>query len=287
MHVFAIVNPVSGAGANANAAAQRVARVTERARHAADLAREALAAGVHTVIAWGGDGTINEVGTVLAGTNAALGIIPAGSGNGFANALGLSRRPRAALEAALHGVERLVDVGELNDRVFLNIAGIGIDARIAERFNQCEQGKRGMTPYVRIGLAEAFRFRGIDLEVELDGDGIARRALLVAFANGCEYGSGIRIAPAALVDDGRLEAIVVDDRPPLARLWASRQLLLRRPERAAGVLLRSIQRAEVRAHGPIPFHVDGEVGIADRIVKVRIRPGYLRVRVPAVGGVYR
>ena len=108
--VFAIVNPLSGAGANPAVAAARVAlltdrfaaagvngavHLTERGGHATELASSAVACGVRTVLVWGGDGTINEVGSVVAGTPTALGIVPAGSGNGFAAELGVPRsRPR-------------------------------------------------------------------------------------------------------------------------------------------------------------------------------------------------
>lgn len=302
MHVFAIVNPISGAGANANASDARVAllrdrfraahvdgeiHITERPHHATELARSAVDRGVHTVIAWGGDGTINEVASVLGGTNAALGIVPAGSGNGFARALRLPRTAAAAIDGALLGVERLIDVGDLNGRMFVNIAGIGLDARIAEQFNACEHGKRGRGPYFRIGLREAFRYAPLPLEIALDGQPIRSHPLLIAFANGAEYGSGACIAPHARLDDGRLEAVVVENRSPMARLWGSRHLLMSRPDRASGMTFRSIQRADVRAAGPLSFHVDGEHAVADRIVSVKIRPGYLRVRVPAEGGVFR
>ena len=302
MHVFAIVNPISGAGANRDASRRRAAlleerfraagvdgevHVTERPHHATALATAAIDRGVHTVIAWGGDGTINEVGSVLAGTGAALGVVPSGSGNGFARALGLPLAPRAAVDGALLGVERLIDVGELNGRTFLNIAGVGLDARIAERFNACEQGRRGMGPYFRIGLHEAFQYRPAPADVELDGEQFHLNPLLVAFANGREYGNRACIAPHARLDDGRLEAVVVEDRRPLARLWGSRHVLAGRPDRAPGMIFRSIQHAEVRAAGPLPFHVDGEHGIASGVVMVRIRPGYLRVRVPAEGGVFK
>jgi YegS/Rv2252/BmrU family lipid kinase len=302
MHVFAIVNPISGAGANRDAAQARAAllrerfraanvdgevHVTQRPHHAAELAAEAMTRGFHTVIAWGGDGTINEVGSVLAGTDAALGVVPSGSGNGFARALQLPRTPRQAIDGALTGVERLIDVGELNGRVFVNIAGVGLDAHIAERFNACEFGKRGMGPYLRIGLREAFRYCPGPVDVDLDGERFRVRPLLVAFANGREYGNRARIAPHARIDDGRLEAVIVDDRRPLARLWGSRHLLAGRPHRATGMTFRSIQHGEIRAAGPLAFHVDGEHGVAAGLVTVRIRPGYLRVRVPAEGGVFK
>lgn len=297
MTVAAIVNPISGAGAGPRAAARRVALlrerfaaagvsgevyVTERPRHAVQLAASAIERGVHTVLAWGGDGTMNEVGSVLAGTNAALGVIPAGSGNGLANALGVPRDPRAAIDAALAGPERLVDAGEINGRLFFNIAGIGIDARIARRFNATARGRR-LALYFQIGLSEAFRFQAAAFELDLEGERIAQRALLIAFANGREYGNGLCIAPAARLDDGRLEAVVVGDRSRVARVLQSRHLLVGRVEHAPGVLTRSIQHAEVRAAESIPYHVDGEQGAAGRVVNVAVRPGYLRVRVPPDG----
>src|SRR5262245_32024810 len=121
LDIVAIVNPLSGAGASSGVSEQRVAllaekfaaagiagevHVTERRHHARDLAAAAVERGASTVVAWGGDGTINEVGVALAGTNAALGIIPAGSGNGFARELGIPWAPDAAIAIALRGTAR-------------------------------------------------------------------------------------------------------------------------------------------------------------------------------------
>jgi YegS/Rv2252/BmrU family lipid kinase len=296
MDVFAIVNPLSGAGANPDLAAQRVALLmqrfvaagitgtvylTQRRGHAADLACAAIAQGVRTVLAWGGDGTINEIGSVVAGTPTALGIVPAGSGNGFAGELGLPRRPADAIDVAIHGRDRLVDAGELDGRLFFNIAGIGFDAVIAEHFNlQGTLGNRGLGPYVRIGIRETFRYRAGTYRVTLDGEELVSNALVIAFANGREYGNRIRVAPQALVDDGKLEAVVVEDRAPLSRLWTGRHLALGTADRAARVVLRSIESARVETDGEIVYHVDGEVGRAQGAVTVRIRPRALKVRVP-------
>ena len=296
MNVVAIVNPLSGAGADPDAASARVrlleerclaagvaaeVHVTERARHASELAAAALASGAALVLAWGGDGTINEVGSVVAGTAASMGIIPAGSGNGFAAELGVPRDPAAAIDAALMGRERPIDVGEMDGRYFFNIAGIGVDAVIAEQFNARALGRRGMRPYVQIGVREAFRYRAHRYRIALDGDAFETQALLIAFANGREYGNRVRLAPHARLDDGRLEAVIVEDRPPLARLWSARHLMFGTPERADRVILRSVRTAEIRCEGPIRYHLDGETGSAEGHVSVRVLPGYLRVRVPA------
>lgn len=294
--VFAIVNPLSGAGANPAVAAARVAlltdcfaaagiagavHLTERGGHATELASAAVARGVRTVLVWGGDGTINEAGSVVAGTSTALGIVPAGSGNGFAAELGVPWEPSAAIDVVIHGRDRRVDAGEINGRLFFNIAGIGFDAVIAEQFNlRGSLGNRGMGPYVRIGIRETFRYRAASYRVTLDGEEIVSNALVIAFANGREYGNRIRVAPQALVDDGKLEAVVVEDRGSLSRLWAGRHLALGTANKAARIRLRSIETARIETDGDILYHVDGEVGRTNGAVTVRVRPGLLKVRVP-------
>lgn len=293
--IVAIVNPLSGAGATSGAAAARVAllearfraaqldgavHLTERALHAGELARAAIDGGARLVIAWGGDGTINEVGTALAGTGVVLGIIPAGSGNGFASELGIPRTPEAAIDTALLGRDRAIDAGELEGRLFFNIAGIGFDAVVAEQFNLRTLGRRGMGPYVQIGLRETFRYRAAQYRIRLDAEELVTSALLIAFANGREYGNRIRLAPHAQMDDGKLEAMVVEDRHPLARLWCGRHLAMGTADKAPRVIKRSIESATIESDGDMPYHLDGEIGHAQGSITVRIRPKLLTVRVP-------
>jgi len=293
--IVAIVNPLSGAGANPDAAGRRIAflesrftaagvagrvHLTERGGHARELARSAMDAGASLVIAWGGDGTINEVASTLAGSQLPLGIIPAGSGNGFANELRLPSEPGLAFETALHGRDRRIDGGEFDGRLFFNIAGTGIDAAVAEQFNRRAMGRRGLGPYVQIALREALRYRGLRYRVVLDGEELVTNALLIAFANGREYGNRIRLAPGAKLDDGKLEAIVVEDRSPLARLWSCRHLAFGTIERAPGILVRGITTATIETEGDVVYHLDGEMGRARGRVAVRVLPSALTVRVP-------
>ena len=293
--IVAIVNPLSGVGASAGVAEQRVAllndqfraasvrgrvHLTERRRHAYELATAAVQNGAPLVIAWGGDGTINEIASALAGSATPIGIIPAGSGNGFANELQIPRDPRAAIKLALSGSGAPIDAGQIDGRFFFNIAGIGIDAVIAEQFNARELGRRGMGPYVQIGLREAFRYKGLRYRIVLDGEEMVSDAMLIAFANGREYGNRIRLAPNAKMDDGKLEAIVVSDRSPLARLWSCRHLAFGSIERAPGLLIRPIESATVETDGDIVYHLDGEIGRARRSVTVKVLPGALIVKVP-------
>jgi YegS/Rv2252/BmrU family lipid kinase len=251
--------------------------LTTHAGHASDLARRFAAANMDIVIVWGGDGTVNEAGGALLGTNTAIGLVPAGSGNGLAAALGTPRDPVVAIRRALDGRRRPIDAGMIAGRPFFNIAGIGVDAAIARRFNERAQGSRGALPYFVIGVTEGCRYRGDVYDLNLDGDSRRLRALLIAFANGQEYGVGARISAAARLDDGLLNAVVVEDRPILSRFWHARYLKAGTPERAPRVIARPVRHASIRRHGTIEFHVDGEMGSAENEVAVSVRPGALSV----------
>lgn len=293
MRVAAIINPISGAGADRAAADRRIATIraachqrgidptialTERRGHAREFAAAAVAGRVDLLIVWGGDGTINEAGSALLNTAVPLGVVPAGSGNGLAAALGVAREPGAALAAALDGTTRAIDVGTIDGRPFFNIAGVGADAHIAHLFNQRGKGSRGGWPYVFIGLREAYRYSCAEYEIQLDAETIRTRALIVAFANGREYGMGARIAPQAALDDGLLEAVVVADRSVLARFWDARHLARGTVERAPRILFRKVTQGIVRGSGPLQYHVDGEADVAGREIRIGILPRSLNVR---------
>jgi YegS/Rv2252/BmrU family lipid kinase len=291
--IRAIINPVSGAGMDPHAAERRVAlirdelarrglqgsiRVTERPGHARDLALAAVDDRTDLLIVWGGDGTLNEVGAAAAGSRTALGIIPAGSGNGLAAALGVPRDPAAALAKAFGARAQPIDVGVIGDRRFLNVAGIGIDARIAVLFNQRSRGSRGKWPYISIGVAEGCRYRSREYVVQLGSEPRPCRALLIAFANGREYGMGASLAPRAELNDGLLDAFVVEDRSVVARFWHARHLASGTVERAPRVITAKVRTAYVESGEPIEFHVDGETGSAMGRLEIGVLPKALLVR---------
>jgi diacylglycerol kinase (ATP) len=132
---------------------------------------------------------------------------------------------------------------------------------------------------VLLGVREGCRYRGVDYELQLDSDRRRVRAFLIAFANGREYGNGARIAPQAELDDGLLDATIVEDRPVPVRFWHARHLATGTAHRASSVTVRQIVRASVEADGPIEFHVDGEPAVADGRVEISIVPRALNVRV--------
>ncbi len=288
MSVAIIINPRSG-GASAAVARARAEQasallaasgvdgevfVTERRGHASDLARSAVTRGVAAVIGWGGDGTINEIASVLMSSPVALGIVPAGSGNGLARELGVPRDPAAAILGALHGRQRVIDAGELCGRPFFSIAGIGIDAHVATAFDQDRSGRRGFVTYVTHSVSAMVRYQCRSYRV---GGTTVGRALLVTIANSAQFGNGARIAPGARLDDGLLDLVVFEERSRLRTVLALPRLFLGGLDRVPGVTRTLITDVTIESEDSMAGHIDGEPFDAGTRAAARVLPGVLRV----------
>jgi YegS/Rv2252/BmrU family lipid kinase len=289
MPVAIIVNPIAG-GMRAEGARRRLELaaswrdpaggaaevvVTERRGHARELAR-AAAARASLVVAWGGDGTVNEVASALAFGAVPMAIVPAGSGNGLATELNLPFDPRSALDFAARARPRRVDVGEINRQLFVNIAGIGFDARIAAEFSRPANVKRGLSAYASITGRMLLRYRAENYSIVADGVAVdARRALMVTFANSTQYGNGARIAPRASVDDGRLDLVVVRERSRVRTVIGVPRLFTGTADRFPGYATRQIAEAVVRSDRAMIFHADGEPFEGGTEIVVRVHPAAL------------
>jgi diacylglycerol kinase (ATP) len=172
-----------------------------------------------------------------------------------------------------------IDVGTVNGSPFFNVAGVGFDAHVAHLFNKRAQGRRGRLPYVVIGVREGCRYVAKTYAVTLDGSRIESKALLIVFANGREFGSGAQIAPQAKLDDGLLDASIIEDRPVVSRFLHARHLAFGSIERAPRIIRRPVQSAMVEADGTIAYHLDGEPRLAEGRLEVAIKPGALVVKV--------
>jgi diacylglycerol kinase (ATP) len=292
-----IINPISGpkrrgTGAErldlATRALERLGakgeiRLTVRAGHAHELALEAATSGAEVVMAWGGDGTINEVGRALVQRDAAgglapaLGIIPGGSGNGLARDLGIPFDPARAIEHALSAKTRVVDAGELGDHVFFNVAGIGLDAHVAALVTT-RIHHRGLIPYLSAAAGDLLRYKPVEYTIEIDHQTTPVSAMVLAFANSTQWGFGARIAPGADLEDGLLDLVVVRDRGFIGNMMRVPSLFTRRIGHQPGIDTHHVREVTIRSREMMLFHVDGEAVQGSNTLVARVHPGALRLR---------
>ncbi len=223
--IAVIVNPIAGSG-YADTVGKKVdafleARGVEHAMlytggvgHATELARDAALHGAATVLSVGGDGTVNETAAGLVGTKTALGVIPAGTGNDFAKAIGTPGNWEEALEYVLDHPALPLDTGVINGSFFINVCGAGFDVMVLEYALKAKKHMRGIWPYLYGVVAAIKAFKPFEMAVEI-GDKIRLKGqyMLCTIANGRYIGGGIPIMPAAEVDDGLLDVLVVDTLP--------------------------------------------------------------------------
>jgi YegS/Rv2252/BmrU family lipid kinase len=295
VRVGIVINPISGRNGHRRGEAERrrafvqaqtaaagidaTVVLTEQRGHARDLAQTFVEAQCETVIAMGGDGTVNEVAQALVGTPVALGILPCGSGDGLARGLGLPADADGAMRVALGAETRTIDVGDAGGRLFLNLAGIGFDATVARAFSR--RDTRGFSGYFTEVHKLVWTYASPDYEVTWHSGGRTetRRGpkFIIGFANASSYGNGAVLAPDANPEDGLLDVVLVDAGQPLQQMWRARRLFWRRSSPARGVERAKATHAVVR--GPvIVCHLDGEVFETSGELEIRVRPRALRVR---------
>ena len=256
--------------------------LTERPGHARELAEQAVRERAGLVLAVGGDGTVNEVAGGLLDSATTLGIVPVGSGNGLARALGIPRDPESALRALAGAVTRRMDVGLANGRPFLNVSGAGFDAAIGHEFHQHGRrgGRRGIWPYVRLSVRRVLSYRPLLYRLSAGAERLEARALVVAAFNGRQYGAGAVMAPRARFDDGLLDLVVLEAAPWWEYVLAAPRAFLGDLARFRRYRLLRTAAAVIESDGPFEHHRDGEPEPAGTRVELAVRPGALRVLVP-------
>jgi YegS/Rv2252/BmrU family lipid kinase len=250
---------------------------TQAIGHATALANEASVNNFDYVIAVGGDGTINEVAQGLIHSNTAMGILPRGSGNGLARHLGIPLNLAEAIDQLFFNKVIRMDTLFVNERLSLNVSGIGFDGHVANLFATTKI--RGLVGYVVLAVKEYIKFRQFKAEVFLGEKKIVRSAFIIALANSTQYGNDIRIAPLASVSDGLLN-ISIMKKVPLYRLDFAYSFL--RGQIKESDMIESIETSKVmvKTSTPVPFHVDGEsCGLHDTF-NIQVNPASLSVLVP-------
>ena len=286
-HTLAIVNPAAGDGAGAHVGADLARELeasgfkveiirTPAPGEAARIAREAAADGCRTVIAVGGDGTANEIANGLVGTGTALALYPIGSGNDFARALGYPRKRREIGRFLAGARRRVIDVGEVNGRIFVNAAGVGIDGHVAERIEASARIVGPALGYFVGALVSIATYRPQPMRVTIDGETREGKHLLVVASNGTHFGSGMHVAPQAKVDDGLFDIVVAGDLGRWSSLVALAKLYRGTHVNGRDVLAFRGRSLDVELARELPAQADGEP-LRARSLTGRMRAGELTV----------
>lgn len=250
---------------------------TEARGHATELASAAVRDGADIVAAVGGDGSINEVAKGLVGTNAVLGIVPRGSGNGLARHLGIPLNLGDAVSSIFDSRELAMDVFTLNGKLSLNVSGIGFDGHVTNLFGV--KSGRGLMGYVSVTAQEFMTFREFSAEIQINGTTFTRSAFIIAIANSSQYGNNAYIAPEASVCDGVLHVNILK-KIPLYRMDFLYDFFAGRVGKSPYSDIMEASRMELRTNMVVPYHVDGEpAGESDRFT-IAVSPGVLKVLYP-------
>ncbi len=249
------------------------------------MAHEAAVSGAALVIAIGGDGTIRAVCEELAGTGVPVGIVPAGTGNLLARNLSIPLYLRAAVDVALHGQDRAVDMvrvtgDEMEDATFLVMAGMGFDAAIMEGVNEGFKKKVGWLAYVWSAL-KALMFPVIRVEVSVDGGPFTRhRARTLVIGNVGHLQAGMPLIPDAVIDDGLLDVVLLYPRRFLSWLPLAARVLTKDKRTDETITRMRGREVIVRTQSPAPRQLDGDLIAPGKELRAECIHGRLLVRVP-------
>lgn len=287
--VFFIVNKYSGKGfqekvegqiidACMTAGVEGTIEYTQHKGHATALAREAAAAGFSRIFARGGDGTVNEAARGLVHSSAALGILPAGSGNGLARHLGVPLSLPAALRQLSHFRMLTMDTLRINDGLSVNVSGFGFDGYVASLFGK--DGKRGLLGYSKLVLREFLRYKTFEISAEIDGKISHHKAFMVAVANASQFGNNAVVAPDASVSDGIVDVCFIKKVPLIEAIPFLTKLFQGRIRKSRFVTLVKAKNFKAQLSSPQPYHLDGEPAKPTARFDVAVQPDSLRVIVP-------
>ena len=287
-----IINPISGAK-ETQSAKRKLPKIimqtldtnqwlpnivfTEYAGHATEMAYQFARMGFDAVVAVGGDGTVNEVARGIKDTQTALGIIPMGSGNGFARHLNIPIRPQRALEMINHSEPICVDYGLANGKLFVSTCGTGFDALIADHF--AGSSKRGFATYLQNILHDAFSYQPQTYHIIGDGLDVTHKAFLITFANANQWGYEALIAPKASVQDGKMDIMLMSSNALLGSASLALRLFAGSIDDSHFMDTLRAREVTLERETAAPFHIDGDPVEMEKDIHIKIVADGLRVLV--------
>jgi len=251
---------------------------TEKPGDAVVISKDAADHGMDAVIVVGGDGTVNETAQGLTGSETALGIIPTGSGNGLSRHLKIPMNTVKAIRILNNFRTAKIDTATLNDNLFVSVAGVGFDAKVAKEF--AKPGKRGFGKYFNIATTAYANYKPRKYRMVIDGQEITRKALMISFANSSQFGNNTSIDPNAKIDDGYIDVCIVRKVPYWKTIFLAPLLFMKKFDRTSYVeIIRAKEVELVRKKGK-SGHLDGDPFVAGKNVHLKIQPLSLKVIIP-------
>jgi diacylglycerol kinase (ATP) len=252
---------------------------TEARAHATELAVKALNDGIKKIIAVGGDGTINEIAGKLLNTDAALGIIPCGSGNGLARHLKIPLVTVAAIRLLNKSRIMKMDSGNVNGKAFFCTSGIGFDAHIGKLF--ADKAKRGFQTYITTTISEFFNYVPVAYRLLINGERSETKAFFITFANTSQYGNDAFICPDADVEDGFLDVCILRPFPKYAVIDIGRRLFSKSIQGSKYMERIKVKELIIETDHETIMHLDGEPFIAGKRLEIKVVPSSLNIMVAA------
>ena len=284
MKIRFIINPISGTGKQ-----KRIEDViknyihfpyeiiyTKKGGDATELSQKAIKDRIDIVVAVGGDGTVNECAKVLIGTDTALGVVPCGSGNGFAYHIGMEKEVENAVKQLNACTTKMIDSCSANGIPFVNVSGIGFDAHIANLF--ANFSKRGFVSYFKL-ITKELSYKAQKYTLNFDGKSKTITAYLIAFANSSQYGNDFQISPFAKIEDGLIDIVIIKDFPK----WKIPAFLLRiakgKVHLSKHVEIIQTKEIEIESTNSL-VHLDGEPKELQSPIIIKVKPKTLKIFSP-------
>ena len=288
-----IVNPISGNGNNL-LTPETVSRVfnldqfcfeikeTQKPKHATELTNASIIEGADIIVACGGDGTVNEIASCLVGSSVKLGVVPMGSGNGFAATLKIPKSIIGALNIIKESNNTQIDVGEINKNYFFSNTGIGFDANVINNYSKTSQRK--LTSYLRAFLLTFFNNPASHtLKITTESQSMKLKPFMVFASNSNEMGYDVSLTPKASIQDGVLDIIIVEPLNKLEIIYFAFLLRVKKPQRFNKAHYFLTKNTEITTFdkGGFLAQIDGEPRqINTNTIKITVKKKALSVVVP-------
>ena len=248
---------------------------TEYVGHATELTEEAASKNFDIIVAVGGDGTINEVGTKVVEHQKILGIIPLGSGNGLARFLKIPLDTKKAIQLINKCNVKVIDTAKLNGRSFFNMAGLGFDAHVSAVF--AGNKSRGLKGYIEMGLKEMTSYQPQRYLLDIDGVIYHRDAFVISIANSSQYGNNVYISPKSSVNDGWLDVCIIKPFPLYKIPILAFQMIRATTDRSEMVEIIRGKQIKITRKEEDSIHIDGEPFVMGKEIDIAIRPSSLNI----------